>query len=274
MDRLSPILEIAKLTGQSTEDLARHWARLFIQHDRLMLKLFEHWAGPKRAMAMHDKVWDNPQQPLLELFLVMGSKPAEALDTFARAFMIHDYYSLQALREEIGDVDAIEAHHSFWEGQAEDFALVPGEGAEAAEILSWEDLYGLYNAHASREGLPYELTEISEERLVIDSTNCAYFDTLVVELGREAAEEHLRLIAIESTDRTIEGFLLGIGQQDDIRGVMTQHRCHGDGVCRIEFTRRDPEEARNVSEPLERTGTLCFFRHEVPALETDTSEVK
>ncbi|GMQ85648.1 MAG: hypothetical protein BMS9Abin07_1215 [Acidimicrobiia bacterium] len=256
---VSPILEIAELTGQSEEELARHWARLFIQHDRLMLKTFQTWAGPERALHMHDQVWENPRQPLREIFLSMGPTAREALDAYARAFMIHDYFSLKALRDEIGDVDAIEAHHSLWEGQAEDYASVTGHQREAAEFLSWDDLYETYNAHTSREGLPYDLTEATGDRLVIESTHCAYFDTIVEEMGRDAAEEHLRLIAIESTDRTIEGFLLGIGQENEIRGVMTQHRCHGDGVCQIEFTRRDPGEALNVMGATDRPGTQCFF---------------
>lgn len=85
---VSPILEIAELTGQSEEDLARHWARLFIQHDRLMLKTFQRWAGPERALHMHDQVWENPRQPLREIFLSMGPTAREALDSYARAFMI------------------------------------------------------------------------------------------------------------------------------------------------------------------------------------------
>lgn len=254
-----PILEIARITGQSEEELARHWARLFIQHDRLMLKTFERWAGPERALRMHDRVWDNPQQPLSEIFLNMGPTAQDALAAYARAFMIHDYFSLQVLREEIGDVDAIEAHHSLWEGQAEDYAITPEHRDKPTGPLSWQDLYEMYNAHASREGLPYDLVEVSDDRLIIESTHCAYFDTLVAELGREAAEDHLHLIAIESTDRTIEGFLHGIGREDEIRGVMTRHRCHGDEVCRIEFTRRDPDEAQQVGEPVERIGTICFF---------------
>jgi len=259
-----PILTIAEITEQSVGDLSRHWARLFIQHDRLMLKTFAKWAGPERALEMHDQVWDNPRQPLIDIFLSMDTRPKQALEAFARAFMIHDFFSLKVLREEIGDVDAIEAHHSLWEGQAEDFALTHNQDDTLpAEALGWEELYKLYNDHASREGLPYELVEITDDGLTIESTNCAYFDTIVQEMGREAAEEHNHLIAVESTDRTIEGFLHAIGQDASTRGVMTQHRCHGDEVCRIEFTRRDEDEAANVSAAIGRVGTQCFLGHEL-----------
>lgn len=259
-ETLSPILQVAKMTGQSYEDMARHWADLFIQHDRLMLTAFVQWAGPERAIQMHNAVWENPHQPLLEIFFSVGATAQEALEAYARAFMIHDYYSLRVMREELGDVQAIEAHHSLWEGQSADFALTPGHiKPEGTGEMSWDELFDLYKSHADREGLPYALVENSEDSLVINTKTCAYFDTIAAEFGREGAEEHNHLIAIESTDRTIEGFLGGINQENQIRGVMTKHRCHGDDVCQIEFTRRDPLEPLKLNEPLSRVGTRCFF---------------
>lgn len=255
-----PILTITEITGLSHDDQARHWAELFILHDRLMLEAFARWAGPERAIEMHDRVWNNPTQPLTELFLNVGPTATEALVAYTKAFMIHDYYSFKTMREELGNVKAIEAHHSLWEGQATDFALTPGEERSSdREHLPWEELFRLYKAHADREGLPYELVETTDDKLVIETRNCVYFDTISEEIGPEEAQEHNHLIAIDSTDRTIEGFLLGIGQQDNFRGVMTRHRCHGDETCRIEFTKRDPEEPFKLTEPVPRVGTRCYF---------------
>jgi hypothetical protein len=258
---VDPILRVAEETGQSHEELARHWAELFIIHDRLMLETFERWAGADRALDMHRRVWRNPTRPLLEIFQGIGeATAADALAAYARAFMLHDYWSLRVLREELGDVDAAEAHHSLWEGQAADFALVHEEQRpEGREPLSWQRLYELYKAHCDREGLPYRLVEATDERLVVEAHQCAYFDTIAQEVGLEAAEEHNHLIAVDSTDRTIEGFFVGIGRPNEFRGVMTRHRCHGDGTCRIEFTRRDPDEARRLGEPVERVGTRCYW---------------
>jgi hypothetical protein len=164
----------------------------------------------------------------------------------------------------VGDVDAAEAHHSLWEDQAEEFALVDeNERPIGREPLSWQQLYRLYAAHCDREGLPYRLVDETPDGIVIEADTCAYFDTIAREVGREAAEEHNHLIAIDSTDRTIEAFLAGIGRADEFRGVMTTHRCFGGDACRIEFTRRDPAEPLQLGEPVERPGTRCFWlRHE------------
>jgi hypothetical protein len=269
---VDPILQVAERTGQSHEELARHWAELFIVHDRLMLTTFMQWAGPEQAVDMHRRVWDNPTKPLLEIFLSIGPSATEALAAYARAFMIHDYYSLKVLREELGDVDAAEAHHSLWEGQAEDYALVqPDQRPRKRQPLSWLELYELYRAHCDREGLPYRLVEATDDGLVVETDLCAYFDTICQEVGVEAAEEHNHLIAIDSTDRTIEAFFVGIGRPNEFRGVMTRHRCCGDDVCRIEFTRRDPAEPLELDEPVERPGRRCYWLRNAALLEGESS---
>ncbi|MGH3004740.1 MAG: hypothetical protein ACRDOS_02340 [Gaiellaceae bacterium] len=257
---MDPILSVAEETGQSHEELARHWAELFVIHDRLVLQTFERWLGKERAPELHRRVWENPTASLLEIFQSVGPTAADALAAYARAFMIHDYWFLRVLRDELGDVDAAEAHHSLWEGQAEDFALVheqdrPGE----QDTLSWEQLYRLYKEHCDREGLPYRFVEATDDKLVVEAHQCAYFDTISKEVGEEEAKEHNHLIAIDSTDRTIEAFFVGIGRPNEFRGVMTRHRCHGDSVCQIEFTRRDPDEPEKLGEPLERPGARCYW---------------
>jgi hypothetical protein len=50
---VEPILSVAEETGQSHEELARHWAALFMIHDRLMLETFERWAGSEKAPLVH-----------------------------------------------------------------------------------------------------------------------------------------------------------------------------------------------------------------------------
>lgn len=256
---MEPILQVARHTGQSHEELARHWAELFIIHDRLVFETFERWVGKERAPDLHRRVWENPTQPLMAIFSSVGPSASEGLAAYARAFMIHDYWFLRVLREELGDVDAAEAHHSLWEYQAEEYSLVGRSERPDEGPLSWQQLFELYKAHCDREGIPYELVEATEDRLVVEATQCAYFDTIAEEVGPEAAEEHNRLIAIDSTDRTIEAFFAGIGRPNEFRGVMTRHRCHGDSVCRIEFTRRDPEEPMRVGDPVERPGTRCYW---------------
>jgi hypothetical protein len=256
---IDPILSVAAETGQSHEELARHWAELFIIHDRLVLETFERWLGKERAPDLHRRVWENPTEPLVSIFKTVGASAEEALAAYARAFMIHDYWFLRVLRDELGDVDAAEAHHSLWEGQAEDYALVDHEHAPVQGPLSWQELYRLYKDHCDREGLPYRFVEATEDKLVVEAHQCAYFDTISAEVGEAEAKEHNHLIAIDSTDRTIEAFFVGIGRPNEFRGVMTSHRCHGDSVCQIEFTRRDPDEAAKLGEPIERPGTRCYW---------------
>jgi hypothetical protein len=256
---VAPILKVAAQTGQPVEALARHWAELFISHDRLVFETFERWLGKERAPDLHRRVWENPTQPLMAIFRSIGPTADEALAAYSRAFMIHDYWFLRVLRDELGDVDAAEAHHSLWEHQAEEYSLAVGDAEPQGGLLSGQELYELYKAHCDREGIPYELVEATDDSLVIEARQCAYFDTIVEEVGREAAEEHNHLIAIDSTDRTIEAFFVGIGRPTEFRGVMTRHRCHGDSTCRIEFARRDPQEPSRVGDAVERIGTRCFW---------------
>jgi hypothetical protein len=208
---------------------------------------------------------------LLAIFQEVGPTAADGLAAYARAFMIHDYWFLRVLRDELGDVDAAEAHHSLWEGQAEDFALVDEEHRPPKGRLSWEELYQLYKEHCDREGLPYQFVEATEDQLIVQAHQCAYFDTICQEVGEEEAREHNHLIAIDSTDRTIEAFFVGIGRPDEFRGVMTRHRCHGDSVCQIEFSRRDPDEPSKLTEPRERPGTRCYWLRNA-ALQRQESE--
>ena len=254
-----PIISVAEETGLSHEEQARHWAELFVIHDRLVLESFERWLGRERAPDLHRRVWDNPTEPLLGIFQSVGPTATDALRAYARAFMIHDYWFLRVLRDELGDVDAAEAHHSLWEGQAEDFAIVDHEATPSQGPLSWKELYRLYKDHCDREGLPYRYVSETEDKLVVEAHQCAYFDTICQAVGEDEAKEHNHLIAIDSTDRTIEAFFVGIGRPNEFRGVMTRHRCHGDSVCQIEFTRRDPDEPQKLGEPIERPGTRCYW---------------
>ena len=254
-----PILDIVRESGLDMEAFVHHYADLFIVHDRLMLKTFQAWAGAEKALEMHDRVWNNPIQPLQELFGSIGPTLEDRLVAYCRAFHLHDYHSMRALCDEIGEVSAIEAHHSLWVNQSTDTAIVPGHEPDAEGQLTWRELYDLVRAHTVREGILHEIVDITQDSLIVETKKCAYFDMITYEMGREAAEEHNHLIAQDSSDRTREGFLQGIGRTDEFRGVMTRHRCHGDTTCRVEWTRRDPEEPHRLFEPVSRPGTICYF---------------
>ncbi|MGH3004737.1 MAG: hypothetical protein ACRDOS_02325 [Gaiellaceae bacterium] len=241
-----PIRSILGNTKQTPEEALVFWTRLFATHDRLMFKAFEREAGEERAFRMHKRVWENATYPLLPILQASGPGVEDAVAAFVRAFMVHDYYCFWIMVEEFGEVRAIETHHSIWESQDEEAGEV-GVKELGKTGVTWEELYELYQEATDHEGIPFKLVEIADDHLTVEAKQCAYFDSMCHLFGQEKGEQLLHKIAIESTDRTIECFLAGVGQQHNVQGVMVKHRCHGDDGCRVVFTRRTPEGAPSRS---------------------------
>lgn len=234
-----PIRSILADTKQDPADALAFWARLFATHDRLMFQAFEREAGEERAFRMQRRVWENPTHPILPILQETGTTIEDAVATFSRAFMVHDYYCFWIMVEELGEVRAIETHHTIWEDQ-DQVAGEIGVRELGKKGGTWEELYALYKEATDNEGIPFKLVEIAEDHMTVEAKQCNYFDSMCHVFGQEKGEGLLQKIAVESTDRTIECFLAGLGRQHDVQGVMVKHRCHGDDGCQVVFSKRTP----------------------------------
>lgn len=232
-----PIRSIMREMEQDPAEALVWWTRLFVLHDRLMFNAFEREVGEERAFRMHKQVWENATDPILPILEAAGPTPEDAVAAFVRAFMVHDYYCFWGMVGEFGEVRAIETHHSIWEHQDQEAGELGVRDLGKAGV-TWPELYELYKRSTDNEGIPFKLVEIHDDHMVVEAQSCSYFDTMCKVFGDAKGEELLHKIAIESTDRTIECFLAGIGQANEVQGVMVKHRCHGDDACRVVFSRR------------------------------------
>jgi hypothetical protein len=232
-----PIRSILKETGQDPSEALLFWTRLFATHDRLMFNAFRREAGEPSALVMHRRVWENPTHPLLPILEAAGPAIEDGVAVFVRAFMVHDYYSFWIMVEELGEVRAIETHHSIWEHQDQEAGELSVRDLRKKGV-TWEELYQLYRKTTDDEGIPFKVVEIAKDHMIVEAHQCSYFDTMCALFGQEQGEKHNHKIAIESTDRTIECFLAGISQGERVQGVMVAHRCHGDDACRVVFSQR------------------------------------
>ena len=236
-----PIYSIMEETKQDPAVALVNWTRLFVTHDRRMYNAFERLVGEDRALKMHKRVWENPTDPVLPILSGNFSGPLDAVGAFVRAFIVHDFYCFWIMVEECGETKAIETHHSIWENQDLEGGEHAMEDLGATEKMTWKEVMDRYFLATHNEGLPFYLVDETEEELVVETKQCVYYDSMCHVFGDDWGDRHLHKIAVESTDRTIECFLAGIGQEDKMQGVMTKHRCHGDEACQVVFTKRDRE---------------------------------
>ena len=172
--------------------------------------------------------------------LGMGEYIEEAFLNWLRAFTIYDFSAYVYLEKNLGSKDGLKIYMGLWEKFALS-ALDPWKktfGIKGPSDISMDMLGKLSKAYWESIGLPYHVTQHTQDVHEAELGVCAYFANMKAILGEEKARSMTLKTEAATSVNYYDAILKALGVFDKFSFTMDKFQCCGDNTCRVRFERR------------------------------------
>jgi hypothetical protein len=172
--------------------------------------------------------------------LGMGEYIEEAFLNWLRAFTIYDFSAYVYLEKNLGSKDGLKIYMGLWEKFALS-ALDPWKktfGIKGPSDISMDMLGKLSKAYWESIGIPYHVTQHTQDVHEAELGVCAYFANMKAILGEEKARSMTLKTEAATSVNYYDAILKALGVFDKFSFTMDKFQCCGDNTCRVRFERR------------------------------------
>jgi hypothetical protein len=172
--------------------------------------------------------------------LGMGEYIEESFLNWLRAFTIYDFSAYVYLEKNLGSKDGLKIYMGLWEKFALS-ALDPWKktfGIKGPSDISMDMLGKLSKAYWESIGIPYHVTQHTQDVHEAELGVCAYFANMKAILGEEKARSMTLKTEAATSVNYYDAILKALGVFDKFSFTMDKFQCCGDNTCRVRFERR------------------------------------
>jgi hypothetical protein len=236
IDGLKENLRDAKLREKVLDDLWSFFYTVGLEKVNKVLGIGEKPNVDKINKILTDILKDRNHPAILG----MGEYIEEAFLNWLRAFTIYDFSAYVYLEKNLGSKDGLKIYMGLWEKFALS-ALDPWKktfGIKGPSDISMDMLGKLSKAYWESIGIPYHVTQHTQDVHEAELGVCAYFANMKAILGEEKARSMTLKTEAATSVNYYDAILKALGVFDKFSFTMDKFQCCGDNTCRVRFERR------------------------------------